>query len=241
MTAQRFLVRVSESAFMHMTLATIAAYDVPRQSPGRGNSARWNETYGLLWGHRINLRNGNCIYSVEHATIDGHAKSAHSWVLPSAEYRGKLSEVIPAFWPSARLIGEFHSHPYKPKDSFPAAPGLSEVDLKGIEKDESDDLSQAGVRVFLVMSIKGLKRKAWAVGGHKPANLLLWSMGRYRFALTAYVATEKPRRRRRPELFVMPRHKGWPKYGHARSPYRGIVTLSAPTGAGLENFGDFGD
>src|SRR5206468_7336023 len=53
MATRKYLVRVSESAFMHMTLATIAAYDVPRQTPGKGNSARWNETYGLLWGHKI--------------------------------------------------------------------------------------------------------------------------------------------------------------------------------------------
>jgi hypothetical protein len=237
----RFLVRISESAFMQMTLATIAAYDVPKQSPGKGNSARWNETYGLLWGHQINLRSGSCIYSVEHATIDGHAKSAHSWVLPSSEYRAKLGEVIPAFWPSARLVGEFHSHPCKPTQAFPAVPGLSDVDLKGIEVEETDDLRKAGVRVFLVMSIKGLKHKAWAVGGYKPKNQLIWSMGRYKFALTAYVATVKSARRgSSARLFVVPRHKGWAKYSHAQSPSKGLVTLSAPTGRGLENFADFG-
>src|SRR4029453_1739225 len=83
MAAKKYLVRVSESAFMHMTLATIAAYDVPRQAPGKGNSARWNETYGLLWGHKISSDRESCIYSIEHATIDAHAKSPHPWVFPS--------------------------------------------------------------------------------------------------------------------------------------------------------------
>ena len=224
---------------MQMTLATIAAYDVPKQSPGKGNSARWNESFGLLWGHRVSNRNGTVIYSVEHTTIDGHATSAHSWVLPSSDYREKLSEVLPAFWPSARLVGEFHSHPYKPNDTFPVTPGLSDADLKGIEIEEMETLKKAGVRVFLVMSIKGLKKAAWAVGGYKPSNQLQWSMGRYKFALTAYVATTASNQNRAP-LLVMPRHRGWPKYSQAKSPYRGIVILSAPTGAGLKNFADFG-
>lgn len=240
MTVERYLVRISESAFMQMTLATIAAYDVPKQSPGKGNSARWNETYGLLWGHEVRKPGGSIIYSIEHTTIDGHATNAHSWVLPSADYREKLSEVLPAFWPSARLVGEFHSHPYKPSEKFPVVPGLSDVDLKGIEVDETESLNNAGVRVFLVMSIKGLQKAAWAVGGYKPANQLIWSMGRYKFALTAYVATIESRRKNAVRFLVLPRHKGWPKYSHAKSPYRDLVTLSAPTGAGLENFADFG-
>jgi hypothetical protein len=239
MAARKYLVRVSESAFMHMTLATIAAYDVPRQAPGKGNSARWNETYGLLWGHRLSSDRDSCIYSIEHATVDGHAKSAHSWVLPSTEYREKLSEVVPAFWPSAQLMGEFHSHPYKPKDGFPAVPGLSEVDLKLIEQEETAELHKAGIKVFLVVSIKGLQKKAWANGGHSPANQFSWRMGRYRLSLTAYIASARHSRKAGTQLTVLPRHKGWPKYRHAQSPNARIVTLSAPTGAGIKDFSDF--
>jgi hypothetical protein len=239
MATRKYLVRVSESAFMHMTLATIAAYDVPRQTPGKGNSARWNETYGLLWGHQVNAGRDSCIYSIEHATIDGHAKSAHSWVLPSTEYRQKLSEVVPAFWPSARLIGELHSHPYKPHHSFPLIPGLSDVDLKLIEEEETEELHKAGILVFLVMSIKGLQKKAWANGGTNPGNQFSWRMGHYRLALTAYVATSKHSRKFGTQLLVLPRHRGWPKYRHAQNPNAKIVTLSAPTGAGIKDFSDF--
>jgi hypothetical protein len=239
MAAKKFLVRVSEAAFMHMTLATIAAYDVPRQTPGKGYSARWNETYGLLWGHKLSSDRDSCIYSIEHATIDGHAKTAHSWVLPSTEYREKLSEVVPAFWPSARLIGEFHSHPYKPRDGFPATPGLSDTDLQLIEQEETEELHKAGILVFLVISIKGLQKKAWANGGHNPANQFTWSMGRYRLSLTAYVASARHSRKTGAQLLVLPRHKGWPKYRHAQSPNARIVTLSAPTGAGIKDFSEF--
>jgi hypothetical protein len=239
MAAKKYLVRVSESAFMHMTLATIAAYDVPRQAPGKGNSARWNETYGLLWGHKIDSDRESCIYSIEHATIDGHAKSAHSWVLPSTEYRQKLSEVVPAFWPSARLIGEFHSHPYKPRDSFPATPGLSDTDLRLIEQEETAELHRAGISVFLIMSIKGLQKKSWANGGINPPNQFSWRMGRYRLSLTAYIGSARRSRKSEAQLIVLPRHKGWPKYRHAQSPNAKIVTLSAPTGAGIKDFSDF--
>jgi hypothetical protein len=240
MAPKKYLVRVGESAFMQMTLASIAAYDVPKQSPGRGNTAKWNETYGLLWGHTVNKRNGNVIYSIEHATIDGHAKSTSSWVLPSAEYRDKLSEVLPAFWPSAGLVGEFHSHPYKPTQRWPAVLGLSKCDRKVIEEYETDELNSADGRVFLVMTIKGLQMAAWAAGGYKPDNQLQWSMGRYKFGLTAYVASIESRRKKSVGFLVLPRHRDWPKYSHSLSPEKRIVTLSAPAGTGLENFDHFG-
>ena len=41
------------------------------------------------------------------------------------------------------------------------------------------------------------------------------------------------------QLLVLPRHKGWPKYRRAQSPNTKVVTLSAPTGAGIKDFSDF--
>jgi hypothetical protein len=237
MPAERYLVLVNQSAFMQMTLATIAAFDVPKQSPGRGRPAKGNETYGLLWGHQIK-RAGSSILSIEQATIDSHAQSSRNGILPSGRYREKIAEVIHSFWPAAHLIGEFHSHPYRSAKQFPAVPGFSEQDRRLVEESEAEALNRAGMRVFLVPSIHGLKKRSWARHADGADNQLAWSMGRYKLTLTAYVAVPR-RRSRKVGLTLLPRHVDWPEYSQSNSRKREWVTLAVPSVGGLEDFTGF--
>lgn len=224
---------------MHLTLATIAAFDVPRQSPGHGNPTKHLEAYGLLWGHHISWRADSSVYSIEHVTVDGHAKASQSSILPSYEYRQKMGEVMHSFWPAERLVGEFHSHPYKTLKAFPVTPGLSDEDRAQVEETDTADFFSSGMRVFFVCSITVLKKRAWAVGGYNPSNQLSWSMGRYKLMLTAYVAAPPRLRKNAKRLLLLPQHRGWPGYRPELSSQQGLVELSAPAGRGIEDFSDF--
>jgi hypothetical protein len=237
MAAEKHLVLVSQPAFMQMTLATIAAFDVPKQSPGRGRPAKGNETYGLLWGHRIQ-RAGGSIYAIEQATIDSHAQSFSNGILPSGRYREKIAEVIHSFWPTAHLIGEFHSHPYRNARHVPAVPGFSEQDRELVEEIETEAFDRAGMRVFLVTSIQALKKRSWVRHAVTADNQLAWSMGRYKLTLTAYVAIKRSSSRKA-RLHLLPRHTEWPNYRQANSRKRSLVTLAVPSVDGLEDFSGF--
>ena len=115
-------------------------------------------------------------------------------------------------------------------------PGLSDGDREAIEERESAELATAGMRVFLVLTIYEQERSAWAAHRYRPSHQLNWAMGRYKIALSAYVA-EPVKRSPADEnsLYLIPRHKGWNWH---RAEKR-TVCLYAPAGIGIENLGQF--
>jgi hypothetical protein len=107
-----------------------------------------------------------------------------------------------------------------------------------VEEAEAEALNRAGMRVFLVTSIQGLKKRSWARHAEASENQLAWSMGRYKLTLTAYVAVPH-RRSRQVGLALLPRHVEWPNYTQSNSRKREWVTLAVPSVEGLEDFSGF--
>ena len=97
-----------------------------------------------------------------------------------------------------------------------------------------------------VRSWKHPKDTEWGMMGRtadyfSKLRKLLAKMDPYEQKLLMNMAQRVARHSRKTgaQLVVLPRHKGWPKYRHAQSPNARIVTLSAPTGAGIKDFSDF--
>ncbi len=212
----RLIIHVSQAALMQITLATIAAYAVPRKIKRR--TVRGHETYGLLFGHVVTSESVTA-YAVEHVAIDPYAKSSRAWVVGSKPYQDTTAETVRQFWPWMSLIGDFHSHPYPGRDRMPSVTGLSNDDRIDYEKRSHRRGQTKQMRVFLVCSIHGLR------GRQRPQrrNQLKWTLGPYRLALDGYFAVEG---RRPGQVLIVPRHREWPKV-HFPKPRRLAVTLEA--------------
>lgn len=212
----RLIIHVSQAALMQITLATIAAYVVPRKIKGR--TVRGHETYGLLFGHVVTSQSVTA-YSVEHVAIDPYAKSSRAWVVGSKQYQDTTADTVRQFWPWMSLIGDFHSHPYPGRDRLPSVTGLSNDDRIDYEKRFRRKGQEKQMRVFLVCSIHGLR------GRQRPQrrNQLKWTLGPYRLALDAYFGLEG---RRPGRLLIVPRHREWPKV-RSPAPTCFVVTLTA--------------
>lgn len=213
----RLIIHVSQAALMQITLATIAAYVVPRKVKGR--TLRGFETYGLLFGHVVTASAGATAYSVEHVAIDPYAKSSRAWVVGSKGFQDTTANTIRQFWPWTSLIGDFHSHPYPGRDRLPGVTGLSNDDRIDYEKRSHRKGQEKLMRIFLVCSIHGLR------GRQRPQrrNQLKWTLGSYRLTLDAYFGVEG---RRSGKLQIVPRHREWPKV-HTPASSRVVVTLTA--------------
>jgi hypothetical protein len=213
----RLIIHVSQAALIQITLATIAAYVVPRKVKGR--TLRGFETYGLLFGHVVTTSAGVTAYSVEHVAIDPYAKSSRAWVVGSKRFQDATAETVRQFWPWTRLIGDFHSHPYPGRDRLPSVTGLSNDDRIDYEKRSRRKGQEKLMRIFLVCSIHGLR------GRQRPQrrNQLKWTLGSYRLTLDAYFGVED---RRQGRLLIVPRHREWPKALTPASS-RVVVTLTA--------------
>ncbi len=213
----RLIIHVSQAALLQITLATIAAYVVPRKAKGR--TRRGFETYGLLFGHVVSPSEHVTAYSVEHVAIDPYAKSSRAWVVGSKPYQDTTAETVRQFWPWAGLIGDFHSHPYPSRDRLPSVTGLSNDDRIDYEKRFRRRGQERHMRIFLVCSIHGLR------GRQRPQRLnqIKWTLGPYRLALDAYFGAEGHRPGR---LLIVPRHREWPKV-HSSALGRFVVTLTA--------------
>lgn len=228
MKSQRFLVHVGHAAFTQIVLATIAAFDVPGQNK-KGRPKVGHEAYGLLWGHETK-KIGCTQYVVESTSIDIHANTSRNDVAPSSAYRAKMSEIVHAFWPTAHLIGEFHSHPYRKREDKPATMGLSEDDREVYEESGTRELKESGFRVFLVLSVELLKKNSWRRPAVGTENQLSWGMGKYGLILNAYIGRPTTH-----GLLLLPQHRSWPNYRESLSPQKRLVSLVVPSVMGLED------
>lgn len=213
----RLIIHVSQAALLQITLATIAAYVVPRKVKGR--TLRGFETYGLLFGNVVAASKNTTAYSVEHVVIDPYAKSSRAWVVGSQRFQDTTAEIARQFWPWTSLIGDFHSHPYPGRDRLPSVTGLSNDDRIDYEIRSRRKGKEKQMRIFLVCSIHGLRGRQRT----QRRNQLKWTLGQYRLALDAYFGVEG---HRSGKLQIVPRHREWPK---VRSPKfsRFVVTLTA--------------
>lgn len=226
-----YLVNISESAFRSITLATIESYSGVSPPRGKGRPRKYLETYGLLWGYETTLRNGKPCFTVEAATTDVNAERDHTSVTPSKHGLQTMNAIVSAYWPNWRFIGDFHSHPYKPKQSMPRRPFLSREDIETVE-DVDSPYPSLGYRVCLLTSIKQMTRR----GGKEPeylgTNAMEWTMHNLRLSLAAWVAQPRARGKRL-TLYPLQQNVGRPRASGNRQ-----VWLQAPVHLIHESLGD---
>jgi hypothetical protein len=190
-----YLVNISESAFRSITLATIESYSGVSPPRGKGRPRKYLETYGLLWGYETTLRNGKPCFTVEAATTDVNAERDHNSVTPSKHGLQNMNAIVSSYWPNWRFIGDFHSHPYKPTQSMPRRPFLSQEDIETVE-DVDSPYPSLGYRVCLLTSIKQMTRRGAKEPEYLGINAMEWTMHNLRLSMAAWVAQPRARGKR---------------------------------------------
>jgi hypothetical protein len=168
---------------MDMTVAALEGYMVGKPNQKKRKEL---EAYGLLWGHRVLLPDGDWLYSVQKLTTDSMAARASDSVTPS-EGIGIIKDLVTSYWPQYSLLGDFHTHPY---------PHYSDVKkVRGYEFSEDDrlhTLEMAEVdedfRLSLVLTIASLRKTTNALPESFNDQCITWDFSNYRFWLNACIA-----------------------------------------------------
>ncbi|MFG0684838.1 hypothetical protein [Pseudomonas sp. WSY_20] len=161
----RTQVIVEDHVLPQLLTSAIEAYEVSHRAHARGRSNKKLETFGLLWGYALPVREGVPARLVAVvATVETSALRHTDWVRPDFESIAMKRDFFGEYWPQLELIGTFHSHPYE---------DLSEVnDTKGWRASEGDRAFWPDFHAFvcpdmdelahLVIAITGLSRKGTA-------------------------------------------------------------------------------
>lgn len=183
---QEYIIRLSENALIQMCLNGLEAYSI--QHKGRAGHKERLETYGLLWGHEVNLPNKQTLYCVEMATIDTSAKMDKLQCESSLDAFELKRDLMTSFWPQYDFLGDFHTHPFtdaqavmKRKDY-----GFSDTDYASIE--DEDYWFRFRYRVGLVLTITTLKRKSAKENNWFDPKTIMFTLGNYRLLIRGYVA-----------------------------------------------------
>ncbi|MBF0436793.1 MAG: hypothetical protein HQL77_15675 [Magnetococcales bacterium] len=179
-----YLVRISENALMELVLATMESYAVQDDNKKKSaNGAKYSETYGLIWGSEVDLDDDLVLFNVDNVTLDAMTLRSGASVLPSSGLEIKR-DAVNYFWPHIELLGDFHTHPFTDYlDVTAELFRLSETDRKKIEENQILD---PDIRVSLIITTAPLKKRG-ELRKQLTDSTIVWTMGDFRFWLTAYV------------------------------------------------------
>lgn len=190
-TSRSAIVRVSDSAIMHLILAGMESFRVRVWGKQvRKNTTQPVETAGLLIGyatHRDNVDH----FVVEHASTDKFVKGSSSEVEPLIEtVTHEKRTVLRNQWPHLQLIGDFHTHPYTTYSQALAAKGweFSTADYETYDNNWSPNEWEG--RCALVLTIAELKKVHESSRKSNELwedNVIHWQVGSFRFWLSAIV------------------------------------------------------
>lgn len=179
-----YLVRISENALMELVVAAMESHAV--QADHRKKSAtgeKYHEAYGLVWGTEVDLEDDLVLFNVDNVTLDAVALRSGSSAVPNTGLEIKR-DAVNYFWPQVELLGDFHTHPFT--DYLDVTAELfrfSEADRKSIEENQILD---PDIRVSMIITSAPLKKRG-ELRKHISDNTVVWTMGDFRFWLTAYV------------------------------------------------------
>lgn len=169
----RTQVIIEDHVLPQLLTSAIEAYEVSHKAHERGRVNKKLETFGLLWGYALPVRENvpaRLVAAV--ATVETSALRHTEWVRPDLESIKMKRDFFAEYWPQLELIGTFHSHPYE---------DLSEVnDCKGWRASDEDKsfwpafhetvCPDIDALAHLVIAITALGRKGSAMPDRLPGS-----------------------------------------------------------------------
>ncbi|VVB89863.1 Uncharacterised protein [uncultured archaeon] len=186
-----YYIRISEDASIQLILNALEAYSVFHQ--GKKKAKTCLETYGLLWGHEINLsKNKDTLYSIELISIDTSAERERSFCNPNESALKLKRDLMTSFWPYYDFLGDVHTHPYEKNYTHVCSKkyyNYSTDDFKRLE-DYSEYWKEHNYRVGLVLTIALMDKAGTKDPIYKPDNMIEFTLGNYRLWLKGHVLYE---------------------------------------------------
>ncbi|MDU9389991.1 hypothetical protein [Pseudomonas sp. zfem002] len=164
---------IEDHVVPQLLTSAIEAYEVSHKAHARGRGNDRLETFGLLWGYALPVREGVPARLVAVvATVETSALRHAEWVQPDFKSIRMKRDFFREYWPQLELIGTFHSHPYR---------DLSQVnDAKGWRASEDDEefwpafheevCPDMDELAHLVIAITALGRKGSAMPDRLPGT-----------------------------------------------------------------------
>ena len=134
----KHIVRVSQAALMEMIMSGVAAYEAERRRREANGDAELAELYvetgGHLWGYS-NPHPVLTLHYVEHVSVSVFATREKDSIVEHDEEVGIKRQLMGLLRPELRMLGDFHTHPYKTLRAAKAAKGWEPSRLSlGIER-----------------------------------------------------------------------------------------------------------
>ncbi len=182
-----YYIKISEDALIQLILNGLEAYSVSHL--GKKKARTRLETYGLLWGHEIQLPNNNgTLYSIELISIDTSAKRGRNYCNYSDSALELKRDVMTSFWPHYDFLGDVHTHPYKNYKNVEDKKlyEFSKGDINDL-KDRCNYWKKHKYRVGLVLTIAQMRREGTKGSKYLKENLIEFTLGNYRLWIKCYI------------------------------------------------------
>lgn len=190
---------VSETALMQICHAALEAFCIKHLTKRESKNARnkkYVETCGLLWGSLTKLpiskKTNKLIYTISQATIETSATRNTDEVSPHDKSILLKRDLMSSFWPQNKFLGDFHTHPYRRKQSdFKEIEKqklfkFSKCDYASIE-DFAEFWAKHNYRIGLVVTVVDMERKSAKIE-QKDNSTIVFNFGNYRIWIKAYYA-----------------------------------------------------
>lgn len=192
----KHIVRVSEAALTEMIMSGVTAYEarlrrVEKKRSVGSHEELYVETGAHLWGYS-NPFGSATLHYVEHVSVSAFAKRKKDEIREHAEEVGIKRQVMRLLRPELRLLGDFHSHPYKNLRAVSAAEGWlpSPGDKQFWRDEEHLWLSSGQCPVNLILAICH-DRKPPQRPEPISSNTFRFGLGEFRLWLTAIVGERR--------------------------------------------------
>jgi hypothetical protein len=187
-------VRFSEPALINLILNSLEAYTIVHKNKPKANKQRWLEVFGHLFGHVVEVGEGQKIFHVEFINTDTSSKQENDSVLYNKDAACLKRDIVRSFWPSYQYLGDFHTHPYGHYSEVDERKGfyLSQGDREEFACNNSfwkDMKHQLSVVASIGYMDRAGTKEASYVGGL--TNCVEFTLGNYRIWLAAYFSYEK--------------------------------------------------
>jgi len=182
-----YYVKISENALIQLILNGLEAYSV--SDLGKKNYKNQLETYGLLWGHEIQLpKNKGPLYYIDLISIDTSAKRGRNYCNYSDSALELKRDIMTSFWPHYDFLGDVHTHPYSNYKNVEDEKlyEFSKGDIKDLEG-RCDHWKEHNYRVGLVLTIAGMLREGKKASKYLKNSLIEFTLGNYRLWIKSYV------------------------------------------------------
>lgn len=196
---------ISDAALMQISHATLEAFNIKhlveceskhkKSQKKEVKKKKYLETYGLLWGSFTKIPQGdftNLIYTISFVGIETSAERNTNEVTPNDDSFILKRDLMTSFWPQFKFLGDFHTHPYRRK----------QTDYKDIEDNKFYEFSQGdyssiqnfpeywskyNYRIGIVVTIVDMKNKVKKIE-QREDNLIIFNFGNYRMWIKGYWA-----------------------------------------------------